>query len=88
MIVNADGDTEAAVIAARDVYTLIEPLFTQAGMDIWMEESGIGPPSALKRFLSIHKIVPSFIKLYYVGRNLRKKFKYCQTCANGHLTGI
>ena len=49
MIVNIEGNTEKAVLAARDVYSLIQPLFTGAGMYIWMEESGIGPPSALKR---------------------------------------
>jgi hypothetical protein len=51
VIVNADGDTESAVKAAREVFNWIEPIFTGAGMDIWIEESGIGPPSALKRQL-------------------------------------
>ena len=49
VIVDADGDTESAVLAARDVYVLIQPLFAGAGMYTWIEESGIGPPSALKR---------------------------------------
>ena len=35
VIVSAEGDTEAAVLAARDVYTLLEPIFTGAGMYIW-----------------------------------------------------
>jgi hypothetical protein len=35
VIVNADGDTEAAVLVARDVYTLLEPIFTGAGMYSW-----------------------------------------------------
>ena len=49
MIVNTEGNIEASVQAARDIFTLIEPLFTGAEMYIWMEESGVSPPSALKR---------------------------------------
>jgi hypothetical protein len=55
VIVNTEGDIEAAVQAARDIYTHIEPLFTGAEMYVWMEESGVSPPSALKRLVVLHR---------------------------------